>query len=363
MDDFQVIESNPFFEATVQLVRPTDSGTDISVLLSVSTNLPQYARKNYSLTRTLSEFDRLHLHLMNTSPEYIGPAAPPKSANLELVRTALERFLLRLSRHEQLRIADGTRLFIESEFIFAPAQSPPVVRRVKEQKSLFSFALATEAKEIDVYFENAKQEIQACEAYFSAIGRINEKIAIVLSDIGRSSVDVSYKLATVGIDQIPVAAVPFQKTAKCFAVEDEVLANELHMLQINYRQNVLNDQCLLLLRSNMGAQTSLNHRSSALVSYEASCKNTQKKMQAMERLRTSSSIRQDKVDAALDELADAKRTESDCRDTFKRLSDSLRKEYTRHISERATDLSSILDDYVQHQLDFSKQLLTYWKTV
>ncbi|KAH6565528.1 hypothetical protein BASA50_003623 [Batrachochytrium salamandrivorans] len=358
MDDFQTVESEPFLEVTVQLVRPTDNGADISALLVVSTNLPQYLRRNYSLTRTLAEFNRLHLHLMHTNSEYIGPAPPPKSTNLEFVRTTLERFLYRLSKHEHLRIVDGTRSFIESEFVFAPPQSPTVPRHVTQQRSLFSFSQTQETKEIDVFFEDAKQEVSAYEAYFSAIGRINEKIALISRDICRSSLDVSSKLADVGLDQIPSVGVSFRKIAKCFAVDDEVLAND-----IQYRQSVFNDQCLLFLRSNFGAQTSLNNRLKSLVSYEGSCKNTQKKMQAIERLRTSSSIRQDKVDTALEDLADAKRTESDCRETFKHVSDSLRKEYGRHRVERTNDLCGILDDYVRQQLEVSKQQLSFWGTV
>ncbi|KAH9247254.1 hypothetical protein BASA81_015135 [Batrachochytrium salamandrivorans] len=155
MDDFQTVESEPFLEVTVQLVRPTDNGADISALLVVSTNLPQYLRRNYSLTRTLAEFNRLHLHLMHTNSEYIGPAPPPKSTNLEFVRTTLERFLYRLSKHEHLRIVDGTRSFIEERIC------------------------------------DCQQEVSAYEAYFSAIGRINEKIALISRDICRSSLDVS----------------------------------------------------------------------------------------------------------------------------------------------------------------------------
>lgn len=49
-------------------------------------------------------------------------------------------------------------------------------------------------------------------------------------------------------------------------------------------------------------QAALNYRLEALQDYDGACKTTQKKLQAIDRLRSSSRIQQDKVDGALEDL-------------------------------------------------------------
>ncbi|KAI8929173.1 hypothetical protein BC831DRAFT_444980 [Entophlyctis helioformis] len=351
-----VTPSEPFMQVQLQLLRPSDDGADCVVSFAVATNLPEYARTHYTITRTLTEFDRLHLYLARSNPELIAPAAPPKSQNLAFLRLSLDTFLQRLSMHPQLRVADPVRTFIESEFQFVPPVSPPALRRA--QKSLFSFSSSSGTKEIDVFYDNARKEVLAFDGHFSAIGRINEKISLINKDVGRSCAEVAVKMVTIGADRGSTMSLPFRKTSKCFAIEDEVISAD-----VQFRQGVFNDQCLLLLRGSMGAQTSLDHRLASLEAYEASCKATSKKVQMIDRLRSSGSIRQDKVDAALEELAESKRVESECRETFKKLSESLRKDYERYRGERTQDAMEVLDGYARQQLDMHKQLLNLWQTM
>eukprot|EP00842_Homolaphlyctis_polyrhiza_P002466 jgi/Hompol1/321/HPOL_003959-RA len=340
-DEAELAEPQPsaeprFLNASIQLVRPTENGEDIVATIAVSTNLPEYSRSSFTTSRTLAEFDRLHLHLTRSRPECIAPAAPPKSTNLLFLRKTLGRFLVRISQNPVLRVDEATRTFFESTF-----------------QSLFSFvSSSSSSKEIDVYFENAKLEIGTIEAYYSAVGRINERI-----DLGRSSLEVSSKLGSLGLEKPAALVVQLRKISKGFAAEDDVLTQEAQ-----YRQGVLNDQCLLLLRANMGARESMNYRMEALAEYDASCKVTQRKVQAIERLRMSSSIRQDKVDAALDDLAETKRVEAECRDTFKRLSDMLRKEYNIHRVQRTDDVADMLDEhdpFISNILDTSSHVTVY----
>ncbi|KAL2914569.1 hypothetical protein HK105_205920 [Polyrhizophydium stewartii] len=395
--------------AAAVAVRPADPALgDVAVAVSMTTNLPQYARHTCSPTRSLAEFDRLHLHLMRTVPSCIAPAAPPRSASHELVLAAADAFLRRIAAHPVLRVADATRAFFESEFVFVPpaldptahgaaspsaaasalalapsggvsppsaaataaaiaagiaaphqipSASPAAARR--SRTSLFSFGSSSSSpKEVDIYFENARKDVDACETHVSAMGRINEKICNIARDLAKSSADVSSRLASMSLDKPPALAVPLRKMSKCFAAQDQITASE-----VSYRSTIFNDKCLLLLRANMGAQWSLDSRTGALTSYEAACKATQKKVQTIERLRASSSIRQDKVDAALDELAEAKRVEADCRETFKHASDELRKEFDRHRAERADDMEAMLDEYVRRQIDANRQLLAFWRAI
>lgn len=71
----------------------------------------------------------------------------------------------------------------------------------------------------------------------------------------------------------------------------------------NYLSVTFADSCNENARFLGSALYSFKTRLSTLYSYEDACKNTQKKLETLEKLRTSTSINQEKVDHAIDELA------------------------------------------------------------
>ena len=176
---------------------------DASVTFRVETSLSNYSRPVYTITRSLAEFDRLFVYLTRRCPEFIPPAAPPKSCDIAFVHWSTSRFLQRLASHDALRVAEGTRLFIESEFMvpffflfvsnnnidwsqFVAPPSPPAARRLNQaSKSLFGFTStpSTHRAEVDVFYDDAKRDADAFESFVSAIGRINEKIANVYNGL------------------------------------------------------------------------------------------------------------------------------------------------------------------------------------
>ena len=80
-------------------------------------------------------------------------------------------------------------------------------------------------------------------------------------------------------------------------MEEDALNNEIH-----YRAITVTDQCMMILRGAESAQSALNNRLDALQDYDQACKNTMKKLSQMDRMRNSTNLKQDKVDAALEEL-------------------------------------------------------------
>lgn len=58
----------------------------------------------------------------------------------------------------------------------------------------------------------------------------------------------------------------------------------------------------MLLRGAESCQVALNYRFDTLVFYDYSCKNTRKKVNQLEKMRTSTQIKQEKVDLLIEDL-------------------------------------------------------------
>ncbi|KAJ1561268.1 hypothetical protein HK405_004426 [Cladochytrium tenue] len=111
-------------------------------------------------------------------------------------------------------------------------------------------------------------------------------------------------------------------------------------------------------KSAQSALRVLNNRLQKLADYDQACKSTQKKLLAIDKLRGSSSIRHDRVDSSLDDLKEAKRTESVLREDLRRQSDVVRSEYDGFEKQYVQDVRKDLDLYVAQQLQFDMQVLS-----
>ena len=114
------------------------------------------------------------------------------------IQQATQLFLDRVVAHPLFRTTQGFQDFIKSEFKFFAPLSPPMRRQ--KSKSFFSFGSPAPLADVDVYFEDAKKEMNAFESHMSAFGRVNERIAIVKRgisshvDLGKSIVETSTRL-------------------------------------------------------------------------------------------------------------------------------------------------------------------------
>jgi hypothetical protein len=72
----------------------------------------------------------------------------------------------------------------------------------------------------------------------------------------------------------------------------------------------------------------------SLQEYENACKNTVKRKQAADKLKSASQLKHEKVDVAIAELTEAKNDEEECKDFLRKISDSLREHEWPHVQSR-----------------------------
>ncbi|KAJ3333609.1 Vacuolar protein sorting-associated protein 17 [Blyttiomyces sp. JEL0837] len=301
--------------------------------------------------RSNAELDRLYQFLQANHPDLIIPVPPAASLEHERYGQVGEEFLRKIMSHPVLRESTGARLFFDSEFQVAiPSSVSSPSQRKKSSFMLFS--TSTRVPEVDVYFEQARMEVGKAENALAPMIKAVEKLHRSEKAFAVAIAEVAFCLSGASKVEPPTISGAFKKVSKVMQTIDL-----LHSGQSLYTSGNVLEQMSMCAKSNQSAQSALDYRLNLLTEYDTCCKTTQKKVQAIEKLKASSSIRQDKVEVALEELKEAKTAEGEKRDALKQVSDTVRSEYTSFSRSQGTELQVILNDYVKRQLLHSKQMM------
>lgn len=92
-------------------------------------------------------------------------------------------------------------------------------------------------------------------------------------------------------------------------------------------------------------------------SYDYACKRTQRKLQSMNSLKSSQTIKQEKVDAAIEEVESAKKLEEESREALRTTNDRIRSSYSLFQSYRESDATEQITSYAKKQLLLQQTLL------
>ncbi|KAI9202041.1 uncharacterized protein BJ171DRAFT_190098 [Polychytrium aggregatum] len=293
--------------------------------------------------RTFSEFERLHAHLSATYPDSIVPALPRRVTQLQITEIRLGEFLNSVFGNERLRRSEVLGLFLDrTQFAFAPPA--PVARR--NQSSLFSGLMPNpQTKEIDSFFVSAAAETTYFQSQCGRWGKLDEQLSCLVQENGRLSMDFGTKLGQfmeTASDRLPGS---LWKIAKMLQKADDVECEF-------YRQH--GETWLYYQRKAQAVNSVLSHRMQVLGAYEMCCKITQKKILAMEKLKSSTSIRAEKVDMALSELSEAKKIEAEARDSLKTVSQQLRQDFTAHTESWDRIMNEHIGRLAQKCLEYAR---------
>jgi saccharopine dehydrogenase-like NADP-dependent oxidoreductase len=98
------------------------------------------------------------------------------------------------------------------------------------------------------------------------------------------------------------------------------------------------------------AQLALANRVATSEKYDAACKSTRKKKEAVDKARG------DKVGKAQSDLAEAEKLEADLKEAFFHVSEALKGEFARVDAERAHDTRHAMTTVANHQLKLAKDV-------
>ncbi|KAG8917332.1 Vacuolar protein sorting-associated protein 17 [Tulasnella sp. 417] len=230
---------------------------DIIVRLDAQTNLPNFTDTNYrNVSRSYVEFQRFAKQITYSNPQTIVPAlplaltsAPTDEEDDRLVKVMLQRWFTRISEGQILMRDEEMRSFIEGDFGYQPTV------RAKP------------------YAPGGR--VLQCGKAVDKLSRARKALATTHTEMGNRLINV----ATAEAHQ-PLA-VAFRKLGRVMHTVGDV------------------DQ----------AQETLQQRTQILEAYQSAVKASISKRRNIESLKSSSNIRPERVDEALEELEEATKYE------------------------------------------------------
>ena len=214
--------------------------------------------------------------------------------------------------------------------------TPPPRRTPQSSTTTFLQALTAPNKiqDVDVFFENAGIAASQMETSLSTIIKTTEKQSKTDRGLCRSDVYIENissdniytniinnyyhyktKKKKTGFNVDCVETV--NRLSNLAADESEIISSNLKRISkalqnlsiaysntSTYHMNIFSEFWKQCMKRAESVQFALNHRLQILYDYDQSCKSTQKRITNIERLKSSSNIRQDKVEIALEELAE-----------------------------------------------------------
>ncbi|CAG8784874.1 4736_t:CDS:2 [Gigaspora margarita] len=319
------------------------------------TNLPRFKHTSYShLERTYNEFERLYNSLSYSNPECIVPALPFSATSYQgteederRVKNAMQQWVNRVSMNPILCHDEELRSFIETDFAFIPATKP------RKRSGSFIFSFSSEVKDDDMDLAQAKSTSHALEGHFIEISKNVQKLAKSRKGLAICNSEVGIKSHALGtVEKHPPLSNGLRRLGKTLQI-----ISELQKSQAISEAAALGDFFSYYAVNARIVKETLSNRLRIISEHENAVKETISKKRYMERLKSSTSIKTDKVDEALKDFKYAENYEQNLDARVKRVTKNLHSELQNYENNRTQDFIKSIKEYVNKQIMFEKQQL------
>ncbi|KLO10135.1 hypothetical protein SCHPADRAFT_916441 [Schizopora paradoxa] len=328
---------------------------DILVRFDAQTNLPNFTGTTYrNISRSYTEFQQFYESIVHSNPQTIVPAlplaqtsAPTDEEDDRLVKLMLQRWLTRVCEDTFLMRDEDTRSFIESDFGYQPTPRPS-----KRKGSGFSL-LKRGVPDEDEQLQRARFELTKLEGQFFDAAKAVDKLARVRKGLSATEAELGNKLISVASTEAhPPLANALRKLGRSWhSVSDLDQAAAISECVI------IGDTLGYQGMNSKSAKETLLQRTSVLEEYQAAVKSSISKRRYIERLKSSSSIRPDKVDEALEDLEEANKYEQILAQRVDGISHNLHLAFGRHEKIVEDDITSALVEHARSMISYERQRL------
>ncbi|KAI9146000.1 Vps5 C terminal like-domain-containing protein [Paraphysoderma sedebokerense] len=345
------------YDFDVKLIDVVSSGPDALYRFSITTNLSEYRQQSATAERSHEDFARLHSYYLKSYPDCIIPVLPPSRTTVinpdqesKKTSVAISEWLKAIAGHPVLVRDEGTILFFtDKNAFYPPAKSSTHTN--PNWGSKFKALVSITPRDVDLSYENAKRDVTELESELLAMRKNMEKVVKCRKALAASYIDLSTKLTTFGSAELnQQLANIYNKVGKRLQYAAEINVNHAdaeYSTVIDFSNDCIN--------SCQAVQSAFNHRLRVLTLYDSACRATEKQNRKMEKMKGSSSLRQEKVNNALEKHDELLNEESALRAQFKSMSESLRRDFTRSERLRLSAVDSMMDEYIRVQLEWHRK--------
>jgi hypothetical protein len=325
------------------------------------TNLPRYRNSSYSLVeRSYTEFERLYNALAYSNPECIVPALPFSSTSYQVaeederkVKHSMKQWIDRVAMNPVLCHDEELRSFIETDFAFIPTTKP------RKRTSSFKFKFSSDIRDEDKALVHAKSIAHILEGHFLDTAKASQKLARHRKVLATCYFDLGTKSMALGTIE---KHRPLSNGLRKFGKILQIISERQQLQAISEAAALCDFFSYYAINSHVVKET-LANRHRIISEHDDAVKTTISKRRYIERLKSSTNIKSDKVNEALEDLEYSKSYEQNLDVRVKRVTKNLHTELKIYEENRAQDFFNAVKEYVKKQILFEKQQLNEWENL
>ncbi|OQU97258.1 hypothetical protein CLAIMM_03214 [Cladophialophora immunda] len=338
---------------------------DPVIRFDVYTNLPKFRTTQFrDVRRTHSEFVKLADHLISSNPEALVPAVPPAQTSAGVgtdedearVKAAIQRWLNSVCGNDVLMRDEEMVFFVESDFGYSPVVRMKQPATGVRRKVLKQFAPPPDDTP---ELHEARPIVKAF--YLSSLDTSQrlEKVVKARRALGLAESSLGEKLGQMSVQEThPGLATAYRKLGRIIQT-----CGDYHAAQGTAEATTLGDALTYHSSDAFIVKETLTNRHILLRELLQTEASRRSKENAVQRLKSSSSVRRDKVDEAISALDEAISQENYLRSKTQRVTANLLLEKRRWFNRTSSEFMLSLREYVLRQIESERRTLATLESV
>ncbi|KAI4716750.1 vacuolar protein sorting-associated protein vps17 [Aureobasidium sp. EXF-10727] len=325
----------------------------------VYTNLPKFRTTQFrDVRRTHSEFVKFADHLISSNPEAFVPAVPPPLTAAGVgteedevrVKASMQRWLNTVCSNHVLMRDEEMVFFVESDFGYSP-----VVRRKQPATGVRRKYIKQFAPPPDDTPEllEARPIVKSFYLGTMDLGQKVDKVVKSRRALGLAESDFGVKMGHMQVQETHAGlANAYKKLGKVIQA-----VGDFHAAQGTAEATTLADPLQYHSSDAFIVKETLTNRHILLRELIQAQQSTRSKTSAVDRLKSSTSVKRDKVDEALAALEEARAQESHLKEKTDRVTENLVHERRAWAARTTSDLRAAIREYVMREIEAERRTL------
>ncbi|RPA83289.1 vacuolar protein sorting-associated protein Vps17 [Ascobolus immersus RN42] len=331
----------------------------------VHTNLPAFRTTQFrDVRRTHSEFIKLAEHLTASTPECLVPQVPPSSTSAGVgteedeirVRAGMQRWLNVVCSNPVLMRDEEVMIFVEGDFGYSPSVRKKQPATGVRRKVLKQFA---PPQDDTPALAEARPVVKAFYLGTMETGQKLDKVVKNRRGLGLAEADLGVRLAQISLlEGHQGMANAYRKLGKTIQS-----VGDFHAAQATSESTTLSDPLTYHSQDSFIVKETLTNRQILIRELLQAQSTLRSRLQTAERMKSSTSVRKDKVDEAIAALDEARRIESTLAAKCKRVTSTLLIEQKSWFQRTSQDLRNAIRDYTIRQIEAERRTLATLENV
>ncbi|KAH0371627.1 vacuolar protein sorting-associated protein Vps17, partial [Aureobasidium melanogenum] len=325
----------------------------------VYTNLPKFRTTQFrDVRRTHSEFVKFADHLISSNPEAFVPAVPPPLTAAGVgteedevrVKASMQRWLNTVCSNHILMRDEEMVFFVESDFGYSP-----VVRRKQPATGVRRKYIKQFAPPPDDTPEllEARPVVKSFYLGTMDLGQKVDKVVKSRRALGLAESDFGVKMGHMQVQETHSGlGNAYKKLGKVIQA-----VGDFHAAQGTAEATTLADPLQYHSSDAFIVKETLTNRHILLRELIQAQQSTRSKTSAVDRLKSSTSVKRDKVDEALAALDEARSHEAHLKEKTDRVTENLVHERREWTARTTSDLRAAIREYVMREIEAERRTL------